>query len=469
LLDELESQDSSDTWLYAVRTQRFEVINGRRQVLTLMGDFDAMRADAKALLPLARQLADDPVWLIDALLQQPGVAYWRSNTNLDEAISMAEQALALAQQVGDRHREVQGLTAIARQRYWANDSRAQEFADRALDIARQLGDQRSEVGILVGLGHAYTSIDPQRSIEYLEAALPVSQALDDKGTELDILSLIGIQLENSGDYSRRLSECHDVQLRISREIGHRPAQAQALMFCGQIQGLYLGDYAGGLELLEESLSIWWRGMPGEVFPLLRIAQIRTAQGLYDQALTILERASHVEGARESDIASTGLDLVSVILHTAMGGERNLRTALELATKSRQAFVDNRQLSQQYRMVAACEACGAHLGLATTILDTADREHHSRQALESSRAALAIYESFGHVRPIECVSEEILYRHSLALEANDQHAEAAAYRKRAFDEMMRKHDLIPLGSPFRRSYLENIPLHRDIRVAYTAGS
>jgi class 3 adenylate cyclase/tetratricopeptide (TPR) repeat protein len=469
LLDELESQDSSDTWRYAVRTQRFEVLNGRREVLALMGDFDAMWADAEALLALARQLADDPVWLIDALLEQPGVAYWRSNTNLDEAISMAEQALALAQQVGDQHREMQSLMAIAQQRYWTNDPQAQEFADRALDIARQLGDRRSEVGILVGLGHAYTSIDPQRSIEYLEAALPVSQALDDKGTELDILSLIGIQLENSEDYTRRLRECHDVQLRISREIGHRPAQAQALMFCGQIQGLYLGDYEGGLELLEESLDIWWQGMPGELFPLLRIAQIRTVQGQCDQALAILERASQVEGSRETDIASIGLDLVSAILHTAMGGQQNLRIALELATQNRQAFVDNPQLSQQYQMVAACEACAAHLGLAKTVLDAAEREHHTRQALESSRAALAIYESFGYVRPIECVSEEILYRHSLALTANGQHAEAAEYRQQAYDEMMRKHNLIPANSPFRRSYLENIPLHRDIRAAYTAGS
>jgi hypothetical protein len=33
--------------------------------------------------------------------------------------------------------------------------------------------------------------------------------------------------------------------------------------------------------------------------------------------------------------------------------------------------------------------------------------------------------------------------------------------------MRKHDLIPPDSPFRRTYLENIPLHRDIRAAHTA--
>jgi len=32
--------------------------------------------------------------------------------------------------------------------------------------------------------------------------------------------------------------------------------------------------------------------------------------------------------------------------------------------------------------------------------------------------------------------------------------------------MRKHDLIPTESPYRKTYLENIPLHQDIQAAYT---
>jgi hypothetical protein len=34
-------------------------------------------------------------------------------------------------------------------------------------------------------------------------------------------------------------------------------------------------------------------------------------------------------------------------------------------------------------------------------------------------------------------------------------------------MMRKYELIPADSIFRQTYLENIALHRDIRVAYLA--
>jgi hypothetical protein len=88
----------------------------------------------------------------------------------------------------------------------------------------------------------------------------------------------------------------------------------------------------------------------------------------------------------------------------------------------------------------------------------------RQALETSNVALGHYQSFGFVRPIECTSEEILLRHSLALVANGHDLEAAEYLRQAYAEMMRIHDLIPPESPYRRMYLENIPLHREIRAA-----
>jgi len=471
LLDEVEAQVATETQLYVVGTQRFEVLDGRREVLYMTGDFETAWADAQALLPLAQQLSDDPTWLVDALLQQPGVAGWRSREDLDAAISMAEQALTYAQQLGDRRREMQGLVARARQCLWLNDPRGEELAGRALELARQLGDRRLQVGILIGLGHAYTTSDPERSMEYLEAAIPISQALDDKGTELQLLDLIGIQLESSDDYYRRLTECHEKQLRISREIGHRPAEAGALMYCGQIQGLYLGDYEGGMALLEESLRIW-EGMPGVLYPLLRIAQIQVVQGRCEEAQATLERARRVSEQYEQyakDIGQAGLNLVSAILYNALGDQDHLRAALEWTAQNREAFVDNPQLSQQYQMVAACEAAAAHLELARVLEDDAERRYHLRQALESSQAALDVFQSFGFVRPVECVGEEILFRHSLALAANGLQTPATDYLRRAYEEMMRKHDLIPADSPFRRTYLEQIPLHRAIRTAHAAAT
>ena len=91
----------------------------------------------------------------------------------------------------------------------------------------------------------------------------------------------------------------------------------------------------------------------------------------------------------------------------------------------------------------------------------------QEALVASQIALNHYEKFGFVQIVECTSEEILFRHSQALAANDRPAEAAEFLTRAYDEMMRKHDLIPQDSPFRKTYLEHMDLHRAIQAGYTA--
>jgi hypothetical protein len=129
--------------------------------------------------------------------------------------------------------------------------------------------------------------------------------------------------------------------------------------------------------------------------------------------------------------------------------------------------ENPQLGDQYQMAAACESAAIHLRLAKTLVDDAERTKHSSQALEMSEMALGFFESSGFVRPIECVSEEILYRHSLALAENRREAEAAEFLRRAHAAMMEKYELIPEDSHFRKTYLENIPLHREIRAAFSA--
>lgn len=468
LLDEMETQAAHENGnrLYAIRTQRFEVLNGRREVFYIRGDFEAGRADAQALLPLAHQLDDDPVWMIDALLEQPGVANWKSREELDAGISIAERALTLAQQLGDSRREMQSLVVIANQRLWVNDPTAWELAERALALARQLGDQSYEADILIGMGRVYAWSDqPERGMEYLEAALPICQTLDDKMAEMNLLNLIGLQFERSGDYYRLLTEYHQKRLHISREIGHRPMEGDALMHCGQIQSLRLGNYEAGLALLEECLRLW-EGFPGELIALLRVAQIQAAQGRYDEALATIERARHIGEQNVRDMGRAGLRLVSAILYNGLGDEDHLREALELAAQTSQLVTDA-PLTQQYKMAAACESAAAHLGLAECAADETERQAHLDQSLESSQVALDIYQHFGFVQIIECASEKILYRHSLALAANGHAAEAAEYLQRAYDEMTRKHDLIPPDSPFRRTYLKSIPLHRAIRAAHTA--
>ena len=114
------------------------------------------------------------------------------------------------------------------------------------------------------------------------------------------------------------------------------------------------------------------------------------------------------------------------------------------------------------MAADAQASAAHLALAEQADDEEIRRSHLNSALEASTKALEIYESFGFVQIIECLSEEIYFRHALALSANGNLESAGDFLQRAYDEMMRKYALIPEGHAFRKTYIENIPLHRQIR-------
>ncbi|MBN2390162.1 MAG: AAA family ATPase, partial [Anaerolineae bacterium] len=473
ILDALENETDDEDQRRAIRAQRFKVLNERRAVFYLMGQFEAMWADAKALLPLAEQLADDPTFTIDALLQQPGVADYQSKEEIDAGIPMAQQALALAQQLGDRRREMESLIAIVNHRLALSDPEWQPLAERALELARQLQDEHYEARLLIGMGGVFAfSDEPALSMEYLEAAaaLAMCQGLDDKITQMSLLNLLGLEFERSGDYYRLLTEYQQERLNISREIGHRPNESKALQACGRIQGIYLGDYQGGLALLEECRRILI-GSRDEVYPLFHIAQIQSEQYQYTEALASLERIRAI-GEPVQDRGLASLKLVWTILYNALGDEAHLHMTLELAEEVQQIALQSPLVSRQYEMAALCKAAAAHLKLALLAKDTATTKPgavygHLDSALRAAQKALDLYNTFGFVQITECVSEEILFRYSQALGGNEQQEEANKYLRRAYDEMARKHALIPADSYFRRTYLENILLHQEIRAAYAA--
>lgn len=467
LLDRIQAEAQSERQLRSIQTQRFEVLNGRREVRTLMGQLEASRNDAKALVSLAREMADEPVWLIDALIARANTLT-DNRQDLRPGLQLAEEALALSRQVGDQYRELQSLVRVSNIRFALNDTAWKDPAEKALELARQVSDLKTEVTLLLGMGGAYGMDDLKRSREYLEAALTRSEKLNDKAIEIVLLNALGEQYEREGDYYRQLTEYEQKRLRLSREIGNYDAEGNALMFCGQIQALYLGDFEAGLELEKQTLRRWEEST-GRLFPLLRIAQIQAALGKHAEAWAALEQARPLGEQTVYDIGRAGLSLVTVILHIAQGDEANLQLALEIASEIQQMAADN-LVSQQYRMSAACEAVAAHLKLAEHLAARGESEsqaQHVREALASSQIALNHYQQFGFVQVVECTSEEILFRHSQSLAANDRSAEAAKFLKRAYNEMMRKHNLIPQESHFRKTYLENIELHRAIQAAYAA--
>jgi tetratricopeptide (TPR) repeat protein len=468
LLDKLETQTADASRLYTIHSQRFEVLNQRRDLHLTMGNFEAARADAQALLPLARHhLTDDPVWLIDALLQQPGVANWINQEELESGLPSAEEALALSRQIGDQERELQSLIAIALQQHDLDDALALQYAEEALSLARRLGNTYYEARILINMSGIYNwSNHPERSEAYLKAALPLFQSLDDKIAQSELLSHIAIHFVRNGDYFRLLTEFYQEQLQISREIGHKPLESEALRQCGLVQGIYLGEHEAGLALLEESMRLQ-QDFSGERFTWLRMSQIYVEQGQYEMAREALDHAYQVHVPELHEIAHVGPYLVSAILHNCLDDETNLYRALEYTAKVEQLVAERRHITRQFEMAAACEAAKAHFNLAQRISKPAEQAARRQQALAASQKALAIYEHFGFTQIVECVSEKLFFHHSQALAVNGRQPEATQFLNRAYEEMRRKHDLIPVDSPFRDSFLKDIALHRQIESAYQA--
>ncbi len=462
-----------DEWL----RQRFRILMGRRKIHYLLAQFDRMKRDAKELLTLVRELRDEPEMLIDALLQQPGVGDYQNQLEIEAGIPLAQEALALSREVGDRGRELQSLISMVNQRLILSDPSWQPLAEEALELARESGEHYFEARLLVGLGGIYAFGDqPERGMEYVEAAaaLAMSQGMEDRVVQMALLNLLGLEFERNGDYLRLLTEYQQERLHASREIGHRPMESQALQACGRITGIYLGDHAAALDTLDACQSIL-EGSPDIIYSLFHVAQIEIAQADLEGAHETLKRIDSLNAVIQ-DRGQASLLLVKVMLCNAEGVRAATKSdadgvvsclteVLELCSDVVSLANTSTLVSRQYEMAAHCQATVAHLGLAQSI--PGEAETHLTAALTSAEQAHAIYQTFGFAQIVECVSEEVLLRYSQALAANQQHDLALRYLRRAYDEMMRKYALIPTDSHFRRTYLEQIPLHREIRAAYSS--
>ncbi|MGC9348621.1 MAG: hypothetical protein ACP5JG_10825, partial [Anaerolineae bacterium] len=308
------------------------------------------------------------------------------------------------------------------------------------------------------------------------AALAMSEGIEDKVVQMALLNLLGLEYERSGDYYRLLTEYQQERLHASREIGHRPMESQALQACGRIIGIYLGDYTTGLNLLEECRRIL-RGTQDEVHPLFHIAQIQIAQADHTGAQETFDTIRDI-GEPVTDRAQASFKLVCARLSNARGARaatrgsateiaKHLRATLRCVQEIVELVEQSPLVSLQYEMAAQCQATLAYLGLVQTSDEDEARQSYLKEALRSAERAYEIYQRFGFAQIIECVSEEVLFRYSQALAANQQQDLAVRYLRRAYDEMMRKQSLIPADSRFRRTYLEQVPLHREIRAAYAS--
>lgn len=461
ILDLLFSQSKKKS-IQAILMQRFELIKSRIEVLYHLGRVHDAHHDARTLLDVADQIEGDPTWRIDALLMQPGVNYTETQEMLKEGIPQAEEALRLSREIGDSYREMISLAAIAGHRFLMSDPSWQQLGDEAIAIAERLGDKKTKVELLLGLAGAYGMDKLEMGLRLVEKAQPLAQEIDYKGAQVEMLYWIGTKYERSGDYYRLLTEYEEKRLNLAKELGWRLVEARSLMFIGQINAIYLGDYEGGLPLLKESEKLW-QDVDQRLFVYLRAAQVHIELDQFDQAKHYLSLAKPLSVGFVQSLAIVGYRLVKSILLLKSNSLDSLLRVLENTDTVLKVVDEDNLVSKQYRMAAACKAAQAELKITRQLQDSNDMggyEHYKNKAVDSSGLALETFNEFGFTQVIETVSEEVLYYHGLALKENEQFDEGDDFLRQAHQEVIRKFNLIPEGSHYRKTFM-NTELHRLI--------
>lgn len=447
----------------AILTLRFEVVKGRIEILYHLGRVNEAHREARRLLEIADQIEDDPVWRIDALLMQPGINYVQTQEMLHEGIPQAEEALRLSKEIGDPYREMLSLAAIAGHRFLMNDPGWQELGDRAIVIADDLGDKKTKVELLLGLAGAYGMDKLEEGLELVKQAVPIAQEINYKGAQVELLYWLGTEYERKGDYHTLLKDYEEKRLQLARDLGWRLVEARSMMFVGQIKGLYLGDYKDGLHELKKAEKLWQDVDQRLLFVYLREAQIYANLGLYKEARRYLSLTEPLTIGFVQSLARVGYELVNAILHLKIGTLDSLMRVLEHTHEVLHVVEEENLVSRQYRMAAACKASQAQIRIARKFRESNDLsgyEHYKKKAVESSGLALDTYRDFGFTQIVEAVSEEILYYHGLALKENDTIEVGEDFLRQAHEEVIRKFNLIPEGSPYRKTFMST-ELHQKI--------
>lgn len=461
ILDELE-KESDQSSKHAILTQKFELVKNRIEVLYHLGRVIDAHNEARRLLDIADHIEDDPVWRIDALLIQPGVNYVQTQDMLHEGVPQAEEALRLSREIGDPYREMQCLAAVAGHRFLLNDPNWQEFGQKAIAIADELGDQKTKVEFLLGLAGAYGMDKLEMGLRLVKDAQPVAEEINYKGAQVEMLYWLGTEYERRGDYYTLLKDFEEKRLQLARELGWRLVEARCLMFVGQIKGLYLGDMDDGLQQLDEAEKLW-QDVDQRLFVYLRQAQTYVEQRAFNKARHYLSLAEPLSMGFVQSLAKVGYELVYAIFHLKVGSMDSLMRVVEHTQQVLHMVEEENLVSRQYRMAAACKAAQAQLRIAKILKDSHDEggyEHYKKKAIDSSGLALDTFNDFGFTQIIEAVSEEILFYHGLALRENGQLEEAENYLKKSHDEVMRKFEMIPEGSAYRKTYM-SMELHQLI--------
>jgi predicted ATPase/Tfp pilus assembly protein PilF len=161
-----------------------------------------------------------------------GLAEWYSGM-VEESRAHLEEALAIAQEVPDRHLEASLRGSLGGMQ--VSQGQLEEGSlhlERALDVAREMGDRCLESNTLNTL--SVTRRGQGRMEEahtYSELALEVARSVGDRRTEGSVLTNLGLLLQDQGRTEEARAH-YEAALVIHREVGNRRFEGNVLANLG---------------------------------------------------------------------------------------------------------------------------------------------------------------------------------------------------------------------------------------------
>ena len=204
-----------------------------------------------------------------------------------EAEGQYQQALALAEQLGDLLAQEQSQLALGElRRRQGHYAEAAERYTTAQALAEQLGDQAGLAKALICAGTLATQQgDFATARAHYGRSLDIRRALDDQFNIANILNNLSIIAYSEGDYPQARA-LQAESLTIRRTLGHKWALANSLNNLGTIL-IEQGELAQARVQLEEALNLQRElGDPAALaLTLHSIADLERTSGAYATALT----------------------------------------------------------------------------------------------------------------------------------------------------------------------------------------
>ncbi|MBN1887766.1 MAG: tetratricopeptide repeat protein, partial [Thermoflexales bacterium] len=321
----------------------------------------------------------------------------------DEAKACYEQSLALSRQTGNRKGEAEALNSLGGTVYYQrNFTQALVHYRQAIEISRSIGDRAGEGTSLYNLALAIQETgDYSRAEEHLLSALIIQQIIGNRWEESNILNGLGILYHTLG----KLSAAQDrfqKGLNVARQIGDEAGQAYILI---------------NLALVARDHD-----------------DLDTAQQLLNEGLQLAQKADrYIESGFLSELGI-------VTLKTG-----RLEQAIDWAEA---ALALRRELDMHVWTTDNLATLAAAHWLAG----------RASQALDFANQALHILDECGGQGP-QCPQQDLFMCYQVLAAAGEAKAASNALQS-AHQLVMARADKIA-DLDLRRSFLENVPINRQI--------